>query len=47
MTSVLAFSGSSRKGGFNQMTVNAVTAGLENVTHLDLGSLDLPIYNGD
>lgn len=47
MTSVLAFSGSSRQGSFNQMTVNAVASHLDDVTHVDLGSLDLPIYNGD
>ena len=47
MTSILAFSGSNRKGAYNQMAVNALAGSLDQVTHLDLGSLELPIYNAD
>ncbi len=48
MTKVLAFSGSSRKDSFNQMTLNAVANELScEVTHLNLAELAIPIYNGD
>ena len=48
MTTFLAFSGSSRKGSFNQMTLNCVTNVIEgDVTHIRLKDLNLPIYDGD
>ena len=48
---LLAFSGSSRAGSINQGVLRAAMAGARRagaeVTHLDLRSLGLPIYDGD
>ena len=51
MTKILAFSGSSRKASLNQCLVDAASAlcrdGGAEVTSVNLGDLDLPLYNGD
>ena len=48
---VLAFAGSSRRGSFNQRLLRAAAQGARDagaeVTEVDLGSLELPIYGGD
>lgn len=51
MSTYLALCGSSRQGSHNFKTVSAITARLKAlggyITTIDLGALDIPIYNGD
>jgi chromate reductase len=51
MTSLLVFAGSTRQQSFNRQLAHAVTtlarAAGAKVTHLELSTLDIPLYNAD
>ena len=51
MTGILAFSGSSRQGSYNRHILDKLTAMATaqgaSVTRVDLGELDIPVYNAD
>ena len=51
MTGILAFSGSSRRGSYNRHVLDKLstmaTAHGASITQVDLGALDIPVYNAD